>query len=43
MATAKGTIVVRTEAKLLDMIKKVLPKRTICIIGEAGTGIFLSK
>ena len=38
MATAKGTIAVRTEEKLLEVIKKVLPKRTVCIIGEAGTG-----
>ena len=39
MASAKGSIVVRTEENLLKMIKKVLPKRTVCIIGEAGTGI----
>ena len=39
MATAKGTIAVRTEEKLLEVIKKVLPKRTVCIIGEAGTGM----
>ena len=38
MATAKGTIAVRTEEKLLDIIKRVLPKRTVCIIGEAGVG-----
>ena len=39
MASSKGTIVVHTEAKLEKMIKKVLPKRTVCIIGEAGVGM----
>ena len=38
MASAKGSIVVRTEENLLKMIKKVLPKRTVLIVGEAGTG-----
>lgn len=38
MATTKGTISITTEEKLLKTIKKVLPKRTVCLIGEAGTG-----
>lgn len=39
MASAKGSVVVRTEENLLKMIKKVLPKRTVLIVGEAGTGM----
>ena len=38
MASSKGSIVVHTEAKLEKMIKKVLPKRTVLIVGEAGIG-----
>ena len=38
MASSKGSIVIHTEAKLEKMIKKVLPKRTVLIVGEAGIG-----
>lgn len=36
MASTKGTIVVRREEELLKVIKKILPSRTVMIIGEAG-------